>query len=309
MRCPKCHFEQGSTLVECPRCGVVIAKYRGVHESLTPRVIGAPPTVASTIEGSTSGQFATAVDSIAQAAFRAEFIARAVAIPSALLASWWAVSAAPGIVRLFAMWVHETGHAVAAWLCSHAALPGPWITPVGSERSLPLLALFVAALGCGAYRACQAARWFWVVSAGVVTILLLCCTFLLRPGQVQQLIVFSGDGGCFVLGSCLMLTVYARKDSALRANNLRWGLLCFGALAFMDAYATWCGSADRIPFGENDNGLSDPSVLTEEYGWSVALLQGRYQQVATVCVVILGCAYAGGLLWPWLMARQVDDRA
>lgn len=181
-------------------------------------------------------------------------------------------------------------------------MPGPWFTPVGSERSLALTGLFVVLLGCGAYRARQAARWFWVASAFSGTWVLLGCTVLLRPGQAQQLIVFGGDAGCFVLGSLLMLTVYARHDSPLRENHLRWGLVVFGAIAFMDAYAVWSGSVDRIPFGE-----SDPSVLTEEYGWSVLLLQSRYQRLATVCLVVLGCAYVGGLLGPWMSRLSNRD--
>ena len=102
----------------------------------------------------------------------------------------------------------------------------------------------------------------------------------------------------------LMLTVYARKDGPVHTNHLRWGFLLLGALAFLDAYAVWSGGLDRIPFGENANGLSDPSVLTEEYGWSPLVLQARYQRLATVCLVVLGCAYVGGLRAPLVSKRR-----
>jgi hypothetical protein len=64
----------------------------------------------------------------------------------------------------------------------------------------------------------------------------------------------------------------------------------------MDARATWFGGLDAVPFGEDDRGLSDPSVLTEEYGWSVTLLIGRYRQLATSCLVVLAVVYVAGLV-------------
>jgi len=193
------------------------------------------------------------------------------------------------------MWVHESGHAVAAWLCGYTAWPGPWITPVGSERSFALTATMVGLLGFGAFRAWQRERWFWVVVASAVLLLTLCCTFLLRDGQARQLITFGGDGGCFVLGTVLMLSVYARTDHPFRTERLRWALLIFGALAFMDVYRVWSGPFDHLPFGEDEHGLSDPAVLTEEFGWSVLLLVDRYLTLARGCVVVLVAAYAAGI--------------
>ena len=123
-------------------------------------------------------------------------------------------------------------------------------------------------LAYGGYRAWQLQRWFWVTASACALLLVLFCTLVLRSGTAQQLIVFGGDGGGLVLGTLLMLTVYAREEHPIRRDHLRWGLLVIGALAFMDVYAVWSGPTNRLPFGENENGLSDPSVLTEMYGWS-----------------------------------------
>ena len=242
-----------------------------------------------------SGGAAMAVSADAHDSAISERRARALAIPVALLMAWLAVRSAPGAVRLLAMWVHETGHAASAWLCGYMAWPGPWFTPVGSERSLPLTLLLLGGLGYGAYAAWRAERMFWVVASTVGLVVTAFCTFVLGPGRAEQMIVFGGDGGCLVIGTVMMLTVYARDDSPVRRDHLRWALVFFGALAFMDAFHVWSGPIERIPFGANENGLSDPSVLSEMYGWSVLALQRRYLQVAWGCLAVLGAVYAVAL--------------
>jgi hypothetical protein len=229
---------------------------------------------------------------------RREWQARLVALPLALVAAWTAVTVLPGPVRLITMWVHESGHAVTAWMCGFAAWPGPWFTPVGEDRSFVFAALLLSALAWAAYRAWQIERWFWVASASVALATVLALTMLLSPAAAQQLIIFGGDGGMLVVGTALMLTVYARADHPVRRNELRWGLVAIGALAFMDAYLVWTGPVSQLPFGENENGLSDPSVLVEQYGWTVPSLVARYAQVAHACTFVLLIAYGAGLLLP-----------
>jgi len=227
---------------------------------------------------------------------RRELYVRALALPGALIGARVATAVSPALVHMLAMWVHESGHAVTAWLTGFAAFPGPWITPIGSERS-PLVTLVLAgALAVGAYRAWQIDRWFWVVAATTVMGVALAGTFGLHPLYARQLFTFMGDGGCLVLGSALMLTMYARADHPLRREHLRWVCLAIGALAFMDVRATWSGATGRLPFGEDDRGLSDASTLTELYGWTMALLVDRYAQLAVGCFIVLAAAWAVGLL-------------
>jgi hypothetical protein len=227
-----------------------------------------------------------------------ERLARAIALPLALPGAWVVVSAFPGAVRLVTMWIHESGHAVTAWMCGYAAWPGPWFTPIGGDRSPAASILLVGTLGWGAYRAWQIGRWFWVAAASAALLAVLSFTMLLPAAAAQQLITFGGDAGNLVLGTALMLTIYARADHPIRANQLRWGLIAIGALAFMDTFLVWTGPSSNLPFGENENGLSDPSVLVEGYGWSVSLLIARYRRVATGCMAVLFVAYASALVRP-----------
>lgn len=277
MQCPRCPFEQADPFAECPRCGVIVA-----------RAHAAP---------SRELQEDVARAAAAQREARAEAVIRATAVPGALAAAWLLVKVAPAPVRLLAMWVHESGHAVAAWLCGYLAWPGPWFTPVGTERSRLLTVTLIALIGYGGWQAREARRPAWLGAAGVALVLVLVCTFGLHEGRAQQLIIFGGDGGSFVLGTGLMLTIFSRADSHVRREHLRWALLAIGALALMDAYATWSGGIAAVPFGANEHGLSDPSVLAEEFGWSVLTLMRRYLLLAHACLLALGCAVlAGGVL-------------
>jgi hypothetical protein len=220
---------------------------------------------------------------------------RAVAIPLALALAWLAVRVAPPATRMVTMWVHESGHAATAWLCGYVAFPGPWFTPVSGSRSWGVTLLVVAGLGAGARFAWRENEWGWSLAAASTLFLALYCTFALTMFSAEALVTFMGDGGCFVLGSLLMLTIYVPPDHPLRSGGVCWGLLALGALAFADAAHVWSGDVMRIPFGENGNGLSDPSVLTEIHQWTLQTMLRRYGLLKWSCLVGLGVAYAAGL--------------
>jgi len=281
---------------DCPRCGVIYAKAEA--HAVAVAIGPAPERV---------GQWPASEDDEAL-----ELRLRTFAIPVALLVASLAVWSSLGhfFVRTFAsMWVHETGHAVAAWLCGYLAFPGPWFTPVANTQS-PILAVAIAGgLGCAAFRCWKADRRALAAACAGVLAVQLCCTLLLGPRPARQFIIFAGDGGCLVLGSLLMATVYAGREGAIRRGWLRWGFLAIGAVSFADAFAQWWGSRsdpDRIPFGYNEgSGLSDPSVLTELFGWSETALVRRYVVLGCVCLVALAAVYCWGL---WQEQRLIRAR-
>jgi len=222
------------------------------------------------------------------------------ALPVALLAAWLvAGSGLRFFLRTFlSMWVHESGHAIAAWLSGFGAFPGPWFTPVFEERSILVTVAFASACGWLVYRAWLERRFTFAVT-GVATLLVQAVCTLLPPQRVQAFIIFSGDGGCFVLGTLLMASFYVRRNSQVFQNGLRWGFLMIGAAAFMDASKTWWGALrdlEQIPFGENVGmGCSDPTRLTEEFGWSIADMVHRYEWLSLICLVILAAIYFFGV--------------
>jgi hypothetical protein len=289
MQCPKCRFEGEVHATECRKCGIVFAKY-------TRRIENLPAAKSEVNEQSQT-----------KVADRQELFCRLLAIPSALIGARLLVFLMPAAVRMLSMWIHEAGHAGTAWLSGFSAIPGPWFTPVGSERSRLLTVLLIGLIIFGTTRAWRNRRWGLVVAGIAVFSVQLVCTFKLYSDQAQQLIIFGGDAGCFVLGSVLIATFYIRRQSIIYQNGLRWAFVVIGALTFMDAFAVWSGGIATIPFGENENGMSDPSVLTETYGWSVVLLMSRYHGLAVSCLISLAIIYIVGIA-NFLPAARADSR-
>src|SRR3954447_11576728 len=196
------------------------------------------------------------------------------------------------------MWVHEIGHAIAALLCGYPAFPGPWFTPVADARSPILAVLLAGAVAYAVFRFWHVERRALAVASAGLLALQLGCT-LLASTAARQFIVFAGDRGCLVLGTLLMAPMYAPAESALRRGWLRWGFLVIGAGSFADAFAQWWGARsdyDRIPFGHNEGaGLSDPSVLTELFGWTPGALIRRYVVLGCGGLAALAAVYSGGL--------------
>ena len=131
----------------------------------------------------------------------------------------------------------------------------------------------------------------------MVLILQLLCLTAWRF-HANSLIIFFGDGGALVLATILMAMFYADRESAIyKSWGLRWGLLAIGAAVFMDVYRTWSGPCEDIPFGEMEGiNLSDPSLLTEMYGWSIPLMVDRYLRLARFCLAALAVLYTWGLI-------------
>ena len=288
MRCPKCGFDHEPQTAECLKCGIVFARYEAALDAAAKQPALAVPMIQ------TPPLSPTAPIAIPNEA-RRELKCRLLALPLALLVARGVVSTGLRMpVSMLAMVLHESGHALTAWLTGRWAVPLLWVTMHGEERSWSVVLILTFTIAFAGFLAWKTQRWGWLCAAAAV--LLVQLIFLSSP-HAGALIVFGGDGGALVLATILMGTFYAPRESALYRNlGLRWGLLAIGALTFMHVFRTWSGPIEDLPFGEIEGvNLSDPSLLTEMYGWSVPQLIDRYLRLATVCLMVLLALYFWGL--------------
>ena len=288
MRCPRCQFDHKLQTTECLKCGIVFARYQAALDGTAKQDGSAMPVTLSP----------SAPVTVRNDALR-ELKCRILALPLALLAARLVASTGLRMAAaMLAMVLHESGHAITAWLTGRWAVPLLWVTPHGEERSWCIVLALTAAIAFGGFQAWKAQRWGWVFAAGGVLILQLIVLCL----PAGSLIVFFGDGGAMVLATILMATFYAPRESALYKKwGLRWGLLVIGALSFMHVFLIWSGPFEDIPFGEIEGvNLSDPSLLTEMYGWPVTQLVDRYVRLGEVCLVALLGLYVWGLVSAYL---------
>lgn len=327
MRCPKCQFDHPLQTTECLKCGIVFSKYKPPVDTLG--TSGLSGTVAKKPDAAVSAKLgdermaAAAVSSFVASLDRAvtpdadrspaavrkeaaaEFKYRVLALPLALLVARGLTATGFNMVaNMLAMAVHECGHAITAWLAGRWAIPTFWFTMMGQNRSWCMVLLVTGAILFAGFQAWRARRWGWVCAAAAVLALQMGILSVSAYRQGAG-IIFAGDGGAMVLATILMATFYAPRDSALSKSwGLRWALLLIGALAFMHVYRLWSGSWENIPFGEVEGqNLSDPSLLTEMYGWSVIQLVDRYLLLAKACFMAMGAIYVWGLTSAYVALR------
>ncbi|HZV87297.1 MAG TPA: hypothetical protein VFF95_07120 [Candidatus Binatus sp.] len=310
MRCPKCQFDHPLQTTECLKCGIVFSRYQAALESAANQVhpdvavaVSAPPALAQPATAANDAHRGSDDLSDVRTDARTELKYRILALPAALLLA--RLVAGTGLrmaAAMLAMVLHESGHAITAWLTGRWAVPLLWVTPHGQERSWGIVLLVTAAILFGGFLAWKAERWGWVLAAGAVLLLQL----IVLSSPAEAMIVFFGDGGALVLATILMATFYAPRESRLyKSWGLRWGLLAIGALSFMHVFLMWRGPLEDLPFGEIEGvNLSDPSLLTEMYGWTVLQMVDRYVRLGTVCLVALLALYVWGLVSAYLELRR-----
>ena len=300
MRCPKCQFDHALQTTECLKCGIVFARYQEALECAEKQ---AGPAVAMAAPPAFSG---SALASGGNDAVR-ELRYRAVALPLALLVARLVDGTGLKTASaMLAMVLHESGHAITAWLTGRWAVPLLWVTLHGEERSWAIVLVLTATIVLAGLLAWKAQRWEWALAASAV--LMLQVIFLNLPAGAA--IVFCGEGGAMVLATILMAMFYAPRESALcQSWGLRWGLLVIGALSFMHVFRTWTGPFEDIPFGEIEGvGPSDPTLLTEMYGWPVTQVVDRYVRLGAICLVFLGGMYVWGLVSAYLQTSRSSER-
>ncbi|MDX2088670.1 MAG: hypothetical protein SFX73_12515 [Kofleriaceae bacterium] len=199
--------------------------------------------------------------------------------------------------------LHELGHALTAWWCGFSAIPTLWKTLIPESRGIVLPAAVAALNGFLLWRGWVSGKNA-VFAFGAVLGVLQFFAYTSTTETAHMAITFGGDAGGMILGTGLMLLFFVPESSKLREHHLRYGFLGIGAAGLVDCFATWWSARSNlaaIPFGEIEGvGLSDPSKLVEDHGWTEAQIVDRYVKVGTACTLVLVVVW----LWATWSARK-----
>jgi hypothetical protein len=236
----------------------------------------------------------------------AEWKLRAGAVPTAIVLALLFHSCETGHFAqrsALSMPLHELGHAITAWWCGFSAIPTLWKTLIPESRGLVMPVAVAALEGFLVWRGWVSGKnAVFALGAGLGVLQFFAYTS--TPDTAHMAITFGGDAGGMVLGTGLMLLFFVPEGSKLREHHLRYGFLAIGAAGFVDSFATWWSARsnpDAIPFGEIEGvGLSDPSKLVEDHGWTDAQVVDRYVTVGTACAIVLVVVW----LWATWSARK-----
>ncbi|MDP3232913.1 MAG: hypothetical protein Q8N26_09060 [Myxococcales bacterium] len=197
----------------------------------------------------------------------------------------------------FGMWLHELGHATAAWLTGRWALPVPWFTFSFGQNIVVSVAMFGAAAALIRF-----GRKRGSVTTMALGIVLALATMLghLAPTSFQEpFFTFGGEAGAMIFGALSSCGFLVRSPLRLFQGGLRWGWLVIGTASWADATRVWWDSKTDfavIPFGVEDGMPSDASRLVDEFGWDAQVMVRRFLVVALVSLVFALLAFVAALL-------------
>ena len=216
--------------------------------------------------------------------------------------AWLAVLSPLGFfLKGFQVWMHEFGHATAAWLTGRKALPLPfgW-TPVEDEYShfvyFGLLLLFGIHFVAG-----WKERKVWAMILAVAFA-------AAQYYQTWQLSAyrqefwwggFGGVGGEFYLSTLLMLVFYFQLPEKFKWGACRHVVFFLAAAVFIQTYRLWGDvyhGLEDIPYGSMINGEDDPggdmNRLVDDYGWTQSMIRRNFRALGNGCVLALLLVYA-----------------
>ena len=200
----------------------------------------------------------------------------------------------------FHVWMHEFGHATAAWLCGWRATPLPigW-TPVEQVHSnfvyFGLLLMFGLLFVAGWME-----RKVWPMIAAVVLAGLQgYMTWRMPEDRKEFWMVFGGVGGEFYLSTLFMMFFWVQLPEKFKWGACRYVFFLIGATAFLNIWLRWGDiyrGIEEIPFGSMINGEDDQggdmNKLMDGFGWKKFAIRRTYWLLGWGCWAALGVMWA-----------------
>jgi hypothetical protein len=206
-----------------------------------------------------------------------------------------------------AMWMHELGHAIVAWLGGFFAVPLPFLTIAPSEdRSLLVILLVALALGVGAFFAYRSGRRAVLALLVGLAILQVVLSAVLNTAQATKWVIFAGLAGEIVLPALIILMFYLRLPG--RWDFWRYPAVVLSGVTYARELLLWVGVARGsrwMPHGSamGDDSMGDVERLASTYHWPAHALADDYVHIAYACLAAIALTYAIFLPKALVMAR------
>jgi hypothetical protein len=237
-------------------------------------------------------------------------------VPPLLFAlAWLAVISPFGfLLKGFQVWMHEFGHATAAWLTGRKATPLPfgW-TPVESDYShfvyFGLLLLFGILFVAGWK---ERKVWPMIIAVGLAGAQYYLTWRMPEHRQEFWWGAFGGVGGEFYLSALMMVVFYVQLPEKFKWGGCRYVFFFLGAACFLQTYGFWrdvyLGQAD-IPYGSmisgEDDANGDMNKLVNDFGWTQSMIRRTFMALGNYCLLGLAVVYLAFLLRLNLVADWV----
>jgi hypothetical protein len=223
--------------------------------------------------------------------------------PPLLLGLAWLANRSPMgfLMDGFHVWMHEFGHATAAWMCGRKATPLPfgW-TPVEPDYSafvyFGLLLLFGILFVAGWK---ENKIWPMIVAVALGTLQYYMTWRMPEDRQEFWWSAFGGVGGEFYLSALLMASFYVRLPEKFKWGFCRYVFFFIGASAFLHIVSYWSQvyhGLEDIPMGSMINGEDDANgdmnKLMDDFNWTAGDIKNNYQYLGYYCWAGLGIVYA-----------------
>ena len=206
----------------------------------------------------------------------------------------------------FHVWMHEFGHATAAWLCGFRATPLPFgwtpVEPTYSPFVYFGLLLMFGILGVAGWLE----RKLWAIVAAVALAGLQYYMTWKMPELRQEFwwSAFGGVGGEFYLSTLFMMFFWVQLPEKFKWGACRYVFFLIGATAFLNIWLRWGDiyrGLEEIPFGSMINGEDDQggdmNKLMDGFGWKKFTIRRNYWLLGW------GCWAALGLMWALFVLR------
>ncbi len=198
------------------------------------------------------------------------------------------------------IWVHEVGHASAAWAAGFRAMPLPfgW-TSISNHRHWLVYLGVLFLLGVWFWQGYQERRPWAMLTAVVFAVIQFYMTWLITEDQAFMWISFAGIGGEFYLSTFLLVSFYFPLPDRFRWDIFRFVVIVLAAATLFNSFWLWHlidVGLSEIPWGSMLGGRGDANGdmnrLRLDYAWTPAQIIASYRRLGELCLLTVAGVYS-----------------